>query len=119
MSRKWLLPAAAAVLLCLCFVLSGTRHAPVPTGDLPPLVTREGIPRTVSPGALDLNTATEEQLQALPGIGPVRAHNIVDYRTQNGPFQTPEELAAVPDIGEGTLDAVRDLIRVTTQEELP
>jgi len=118
MERKWLLPAAAAVVLCLILALSGTR-APMPADDLPPLVTREGIPREISPNALDLNTATVEELQALPAIGPVRAQNIVDYRTRNGLFQSPEELAAVEDIGPGTLDAVRDLICVTVQEELP
>ena len=118
MERKWLLPAAAAVVLCLILALSGTR-APMPADDLPPLVTREGLPREISPNALDLNTATVEELQTLPAIGPVRAQNIVDYRTRNGPFQSPEELAAVEDIGPGTLDAVRDLICVIVQEELP
>ncbi|MBR5537436.1 MAG: helix-hairpin-helix domain-containing protein [Clostridia bacterium] len=119
MTRKWLLPAAAAVLLCLLVFLPGTRHRPVPAGDLPPLVTREGAVRQVSPDALDLNTATFEELQALPAIGPVRARNIIDYRTQNGPFRSPEELAAVEDIGPGTLEAVRDRICVNAQEELP
>ena len=119
MARKWLLPTAAAALLCLLFFLPGTRHRPVPEGDLPPLVTREGTVRQVSPDALDLNVATAEELQALPGIGPVRAQNIVNYRTQNGPFQSPEELAAVEDIGPGTLETVREWICVTAQEELP
>ena len=119
MRTKWLVPAAAAVALLCLLLFPVTRHTPVPIGDLPPLVIRPGAARSLSPDALDLNTATAEELQALPGIGPVRAQNIVDYRTQNGPFQSPEELAAVEDIGPGTLDTVRDLICVIVQEELP
>ena len=113
----WAAMAAAVLLAVLC--LFPTLHAAVPTGDLPPLVTRPGTVREISPDALDLNTATLEQLQALPAIGPVRAQNILDYRAQNGPFQSPEELAAVEDIGPGTLEKVRALICVTQQEEQP
>ena len=119
MPTKWLVPAAAAVALLCLLLFPVTRHTPVPIGDLPPLVIRPGAARSLSPDALDLNTATAEELQALPGIGPIRAQNIVDYRAQNGPFQSPEELAAVEDIGPGTLDTVRDLICVIVQEELP
>lgn len=119
MPTKWLVPAAAAVALLCLLLFPVTRHTPVPVGDLPPLVIRPGAARSLSPDALELNTATAEELQALPGIGPIRAQNIVDYRAQNGPFQSPEELAAVEDIGPGTLDAVRDLICVIVQEELP
>lgn len=113
----WTAMAAAVLLTVLC--LFPTLHSAVPKGDLPPLVTRPGIAREVSPGALDLNTATSEQLQALPAIGPVRAQNILDYRVQNGPFQSPEELAAVEDIGPGTLEKVRELICVAPKEEQP
>ena len=119
MRTKWFVPAAAAVALLCLLLFPVTRHTPVPIGDLPPLVIRPGAARSISPDALDINTATAEELQGLPGIGPVRAQNIVDYRTRNGPFQSPEELAAVEDIGPGTLDAVRDLICVIVQEELP
>lgn len=48
---------------------------------------------------LDLNTATVEDLVALPRIGPVTARAIVDYRRQAGPFTTIDELQAVPGIG--------------------
>ncbi len=119
MKRNLLWAAALAAVLLAVFALGPTRHEAVPIGDLPPLVTRPGIARAIAPDALDLNTATLEQLQALPATGPVRAQNILDYRAQNGPFQSPEELAAVEDIGPGTLEKVRERICVTLQEEHP
>jgi competence protein ComEA len=57
-----------------------------------------------SPSApLDLNTATAEQLDALPGIGPVTAQKILDYRQAHGPFHSVAELEGVPGIGPGRL----------------
>ncbi|MBQ0037395.1 MAG: helix-hairpin-helix domain-containing protein [Clostridiales bacterium] len=57
-----------------------------------------------------LNTATEEELQRLNGIGPVLAQSIVAYRQEHGPFTCPEELLAVDGIGEKTLDEIRDVL---------
>lgn len=59
---------------------------------------------------LNLNTATEEELQQLPGIGEQRAADIVADRTQNGPFRIPEDITRVKGIGEGTLSGIIDLI---------
>ncbi len=61
---------------------------------------------------LDLNCATAIQLAALPGIGPVTAKAIIDYRTKNGPFQRVEDLLGVPGIGTKTLDQIRGLVTV-------
>jgi competence protein ComEA len=65
---------------------------------------------TARPGKVDLNTATEAQLDALPGIGPSTASKIVNDRTSNGPFRTVDDLMRVPGIGPGKLDALRDLV---------
>lgn len=61
---------------------------------------------------LDLNTATVEQLDGLPGIGPVLAKRIVEFRQQHGPFAMVEDLVEVPGIGPRTLERLRPLIRV-------
>lgn len=67
---------------------------------------------SAAPGAVNINTATAEQLQSLPGIGATRAQDIVADRAANGPFRIPEELMRVPGIGEGTLSEIIDFITV-------
>jgi competence protein ComEA len=64
-----------------------------------------------SPSApLDLNTATAEQLDALPGIGPVTAQKILDYRQSHGAFHSVAELEGVPGIGAGRLAQLKGLV---------
>ena len=63
-----------------------------------------------SPGRLDLNSATAEQLRGLPSIGEVRAQAIVSFREARGPFASVEDLTQVSGIGMETLAAVRDLV---------
>jgi competence protein ComEA len=66
---------------------------------------------TPSPMApLDLNTATLEQLDALPGIGPTTAQKILDYRQAHGSFHSVDELDAVPGIGQGRLAQLEGLV---------
>ena len=64
-------------------------------------------------GKVNINTATQEELETLPGIGEVRAKAIIDYRQINGPFVKPDDLLKVNGIGTGIFQMVRDLI--TTQ----
>jgi competence protein ComEA len=61
-------------------------------------------------GPVHLSTATLEQLDALPGVGPVTAQKILDYRTEHGAFRSVDELDAVPGIGPARLDQLRDLV---------
>ncbi|MGH3093896.1 MAG: helix-hairpin-helix domain-containing protein [Gaiellaceae bacterium] len=61
-------------------------------------------------GIVHLNSATLEDLDTLPGVGPVTAQKILDYRTANGAFSSVEELDAVPGIGPATLEELRPLV---------
>lgn len=63
-------------------------------------------------GPLDLNTATAEQLDALPGVGPATAAAIVSHRERNGRFASVDDLLAVRGIGPAKLEALRDLVQV-------
>jgi competence protein ComEA len=59
---------------------------------------------------VNVNTASVEQLQRLPGIGPALSRRIEQYRTAQRPFQSVEELRRVPGIGAKTLAALRPLV---------
>lgn len=61
-------------------------------------------------GPVSLSTATAEQLDALPGIGPVTAQKILDYRAKHGAFHSVDELDAISGIGPARLDQLRDLV---------
>ena len=75
-------------------------------GKEAPAVSREG--------RIDINTATAEELDALPGIGEVLAARIVRYRTYNGPFSDPTQICDVTGIGEGLYAGFADLIYAGT-----
>ncbi len=66
----------------------------------------------VSGDLIDLNSATLDQLDSLPGIGPTTAQNIIDYRQQHGPFSHIEDIMNVPGVGPTTFDAIKDLITI-------
>lgn len=60
---------------------------------------------------IDINTATAEELETLPGIGPVLSAEIIKLREEKGPYQSIDDLLAVPGIGEKKLEAIADMLR--------
>lgn len=87
--------------------------------DTAPEETAPGDPAEETPaeaqdedGRIDLNTATAADLETLPGVGPVLAARILDYRAAYGPFRAVEELLNVSGIGEKKLEAIRSLVTV-------
>jgi competence protein ComEA len=81
-------------------------HSPQSTGDVPENPTQEpSFP-------LDINIASQSELENLPGIGPVKAQAIIDYREESGPFEAIEDILEVSGIGEYTYELIRELITV-------
>jgi competence protein ComEA len=61
-------------------------------------------------GPVSLSSATLDELDALPGVGPITAQKILDYRTEHGPFASVDDLDAVPGIGPTRIEQLRDLV---------
>ena len=82
------------------------------------VVPRRGAPGAVGGGSstgapagpVQLSTATLEQLDTLPGVGPATAQKILDYREKHGAFSSVDELDAVPGIGPKRLEQLRELV---------
>lgn len=80
----------------------------VAVGVLGPAAAGPGTP----PGKVELNTATAEQLDTLPGVGEVMAKRIVDWRTGHGGFTSVEQLREIEGIGESKYGKLRELVTV-------
>jgi competence protein ComEA len=86
------------------------RSAPDGSAVPPPGVV-SGAPGSTGT-KININTASATELEALPGVGEVIAQAIVDFRTENGPFATAEDLLDVSGIGDATFAEMEDLITV-------
>ncbi|RBY95338.1 competence protein ComEA [Blastococcus sp. TF02-8] len=91
--------------------------APVSDGEqiavaLPAAPPAPGAVAPAAGGRVDLNAAGVAELDALPGIGPVLAQRIVEYRTRNGPFGSVDELDDVPGIGPAIAAELAELVAV-------
>ena len=93
-------------------LVAATLTVPTPTQNAVP--AQEPPARTTSerPAPLNLNAATEAQLEALPGIGAATAARIIEYRKKNGAFKKVEELMNVKGIGEKSFLKLKALITV-------
>ena len=69
-----------------------------------------GTAKPLPEGMVNINTADEKELDKLPGVGPAMAKRIVEYRTENGAFQAPEEIKRVKGIGDAKYAKMKDKI---------
>ena len=103
---------------------SGKSTLPSQHPEIPRALTAKGNPSSkadpeyLRTHQINLNTATAEELQLLPGIGPSMAQKILDYRAQNGPFETVDDLTKIRGIGQVTLEKLRALV-TTGQKNSP
>ncbi len=67
----------------------------------------------VALAAVNINTATKEELTSIKGIGEKRAQDIIDYRTKNGPFKSVDDLEKVQGIGPGLMKQIRSQVTVS------
>lgn len=97
-------------LIALAGLLVGTSAANRPA------VAADGDPSAYQNVRTDLNTATRDELCALPGIGATTADKIIAYRDANGSFRSADELLRVDGIGDATLARLRAWIWVSPEE---
>lgn len=108
-----LLPKADAQILNLAAPLEDGERIKVPSQRptvAPPLPGSTAS--APSSGLININWATQAELESLPGIGPGIAQRILDYRDQNGPFDSIEAIQQVSGIGPATFARFQDLITV-------
>lgn len=112
---------AAAEQINLALRLDVNRQIYIPTReearDNPGLLPNAAPSNPDEAPLLDLNTASAADLEQLPGIGPVTARTITDYRDKHGRFSCCEDLMRVPGIKESRFAALKDLIYVRTTEK--
>lgn len=125
---KRILPAAAALIVSAAFIICcvrqfrppdegmtvRTRHSAAPeelmTGRdsiTDPRLFHELLPGVV---VININTADRDELELLPGIGPALAEEIINYRTQNGPFENPGDIVGVKGISDAKFAAIAAFI---------
>jgi competence protein ComEA len=105
------LPAADLSRVNMAALLNDGQELKIPFRTPTPVMTAPAVSAVPAAGSIiNINTATQGDLDRLPGIGPVLAKRIIDYRDQYGPFQSAEDLLHVKGIGASLLEKIRDQI---------
>jgi competence protein ComEA len=102
-------------LLALCSLTAGAACVEAPRTPPPGVEARAAQAQTEGPGAarrVNINTATREELERLPGIGEALAERIVEHRERYGPFRRTEHLLVVRGISESRFEQLRALVTV-------
>lgn len=105
-------PGAVLSSLNLAAPLVDGTQVLVPKESQSAPTTETGTGTSGATGLINVNSATNAELETLPGIGEVIAQAIVDHRTENGPFTSVEQLVDVSGIGDATLENIRELVTV-------
>lgn len=93
--------------------LSDGEHVHIPRiGEAPTPIPQANEGTSAPSGPININTATQAELETLPGIGPALAQRIIDYREEHGPFTSIEQIQNVSGIGPAKFEAIKDLITV-------
>ena len=108
--RALLALCLAAILFAAAFFLGRASVSRIPVVETQRPAAAQ--PAETAEGRLNLNTATREELLALPQVGGTLADRILEYRAQYGKFVTVEELSDVEGIGEGLMQQLRGLVYV-------
>lgn len=98
----------------LAALLTDAQHVIVPAlgENLPPAHEETVSPSATTSGLVNLNTASLAELMTLPGIGPALGQNIIDHRTQYGPFTDISQIQQVNRIGAGIFNNIQSLISI-------
>lgn len=90
-------------------IIPTTSNGGTPIAGLPNIEQKQS---TLGPKIININTASIEELDSLPGIGPSKAASIADYRQKHGPFSKIDEIMDVPGIGPSIFESIKEMIRV-------
>lgn len=119
--QGWILVAVTGAFLCLLlgvFLGRGSNKSYIKLQDIQSIQTQPTATKEPeSLGKININTATPDHLQLLPGIGESLAERIIDYREQHGDFTKIEELMNVSGIGEKKFANIKDYIMVSGTED--
>ncbi len=103
---------AAVELLNLAAPIQNHQQILVPRQSDTAMYGTDGVLKGDAFDRININTASSDQLQTLPGIGPVLAERIIKYREAHGPFATIDELVKIQGIGDATLERIRPLVAI-------